>query len=144
MSESPASQDQDPAEPWRQLRASLEGESGGEEALSWRRMVLALMAELEGSGSDGMFRVERVGERLVFSVAEGRQIGEEPHLALTFLPEDQSVKVAYGRGDAEGKAPLIEAWVSAAVAGQVTAGGLRRLWTEGRPGVPMPEELLRA
>ena len=134
---------QDPVEPWRQLRASLEGDSG-EGALPRKRMVLALMAELEASGLAGLFRVVRVGERLVFSVAEGGQAGEHPHVALTFLPEDQSVKVAYGRGDSESKAPLIEAWVSAAVAVQVTAGGLRRLWTETRPDVPMPEELLRA
>ena len=102
---------------------------------------MAVVTELAGGGLTGIFRAARTADRLVFSTSEHGQLADEPRVTLTFLPEDETVKVAYGRGDIESRAPWIEAWVSATVAGQVTLGALRRLWTETKPGVPLPEEL---
>ena len=132
---------QDPAASWRQVRASLEAGQDEGDALPWKRIVLAVVTELGEGGVDRLFWLKRVGDRLVLCVLEGGEAADEPRVTLTFLPEDQTVKVAYGRGDIEAKAPMIEAWVSAAVAVQVTMGGLRRLWTESKPGAPMPEAL---
>ena len=140
----PESSPEDNATAWRQLRATVEELPGSKDPAPWRGMVLAFLADLEGFGLPALLRVERVGDRLVFSLPEAENPTDTPRVALSFLPEDQTVKVAYYRGDSEVKAPLIEAWVSAPAAVQVTFGALRRLWTETRPALPMPEELQRA
>ena len=64
-----------------------------------------------------------------------------PRVTLEFHSGEQTVRIAYGRTDLASHAPLLDAWVSAPVAVQVTLGALRRLWTETRPTLPMPGEL---
>ena len=133
----------DHAESWRQLRASLEAGPGDKGALPWKGMGLSFLSELEGFGLPPLLRVARVADRLVFSLPDMEGLADAPRVTLTFLPGDHTVQVAYSRWDIESKAPLIDAQVSASAAVQVACGALRRLWTETRPALPIPEELRR-
>ena len=134
----------DHAASWRQLRASLEVGPGGQGSSAWQGMAIKLLSELDGFGLASLLRVTRVADRLALALAGTENPEDAPRVTLTFLPEDQTVRVAYSRWNIETKAPLIEAWVSAPVAVQVTFGTLRRLWTETHPTLPLPEELRRA
>ena len=93
------------------------------------------------SGLTAFFRVGHAGQHVVFSTADLHGPGPAPRVTLEFHPGEQTVRIAYGRTDLASHAPLLDAWVSAPVAVQVTLGALRRLWTETRPTVPMPQEL---
>ena len=131
----------DNAASWRQLRAAIGEGSGDAPGAPWQKMARALVADLEGFGLMPLFRAACSKDRLVFTTAEHDLLASEPRVTLTFVIEDQTVRVAYSRADIEIKEPLIEAWVSAPVAVRVTLGALRRLWTETRPALPMPAEL---
>ena len=131
------------AESWQQLRVRIEEDSDDVRRAPWQELARQVLSELEKLGMGPLFRVGMSRSHVIFSTAEHHGLKNEPRVTLGFLPETQEVRIAYSKADIEVQAPLIEAWVSAAVAGQVTAGGLRRLWTETRPDVPMPEELLR-
>ena len=132
---------EDPAESWRQIQAFIKERPDDADWSGWKGMARGVIAELAQLGLTAFFRVGQAGHHVVFSMADLHVPGPVPRVTLEFHPGPQTVRIAYGRTDLASHAPLLDAWVSAPVAVQVTLGALRRLWTETRPVVPMPKEL---
>ena len=132
---------QNHAESWRQIRAFLDEPPGDADGRQWQGMARSIVVELEKLGLPGWFRVDGSARQVILSTAESLGPDSGPRVTLEFQPAQQTVRIAYGHSDLAARAPLLDAWVSAPTAVQVTLGALRRLWTETRPTVPMPEEL---
>lgn len=129
------------AESWREIQNFIKGLPEDTEWLRWKAMARTVISDLEKLGLATLFWVGGSGEYVVFALVDPHRLAAEPRVTLGFQPEQQTVRVAYSRSDLREKEPLIEAWVSVSSAVMVTLGALRRLWTETRPAVPMPEGL---
>ena len=129
------------AESWQQLRKFIEEFPGNARSSAWKQMAGGVVSELERRGLIPLFRAGKSMQHVIFSTSDHHGLRDEPRVTLEFQPEQQEVRIAYSKADIRFHEPLIEAWVSAPVALQVTLGALRRLWTETWPAQPMPEEL---
>jgi hypothetical protein len=104
-------------------------------------MVRHVVSGLEARGLAAFFRIGQSMHHIIFSTLDHHRLTSEPRVTLEFHPKEQTVRVAYSCANLYFNEPLSEESVPVVAAVPSTLSYLRRLWSETRPSIPIPDAL---
>lgn len=108
---------------------------------TWKPMVRDIVSTLEARGLAPLFRIGQSMHHIIFSTLDHHRLTSEPRVTLEFLPKEQIVRVAYGRANLYFSEPLSQERVAPSFAVPSILGYLRRLWSETKPDIQIPDAL---
>jgi hypothetical protein len=128
-------------ESWRQIHGFITEFPDDDYWSKWKPMVRGVVSELEVRGLAPLFRIGQSMHHIIFSTVDHHRLSSEPRVALEFLPKEQIVRVAYLCANLYFSEPLSEERVPPTAAMPCVLRYLRRLWSETKPNIQMPDAL---
>jgi hypothetical protein len=131
----------DNLESWRQI-GEFVGEFPDDAYWSnWKPMVRSVFSDLEARELAKYFRVGQSMHHIIFSTQDDHRLVSEARVTLEFHPMEQTVRVAYSRSNLYFSDPILQETVPISAAVSSTLVYLRRLWSETKPTVAIPDAL---
>lgn len=134
----------DNIESWQDIQRFIAEFPDDDHWTIWKIMVREVVSGLEAKGLAPLFRIGQSMHHIVFSTLDSHELFTEPRVTLEFLPDEKLVRVAYSRTNLYFDEPLSEERVFISTAVPSTLNYLRRLWSETKPNISMPNVLLAA
>ena len=128
-------------ESWRQIHEFIAKFPDDDYWSKWKPMVRGVVSELEVRGLAPLFRIGQSMHHIIFSTVDHHRLSSEPRVTLEFLPKEQNVRVAYSSANLYFSEPLSEERVTSSAAVPCILRYLRRLWSETKPDIQMPDAL---
>jgi hypothetical protein len=131
----------DKLESWQQIHEFIDEFPDDAYWSKWKPMVRHVVSGLEARGLAAFFRIGQSMHHIIFSTLDHHRLTSEPRVTLEFHPKEQTVRVAYSCANLYFNEPLSEESVPVVAAVPSTLSYLRRLWSETRPSIPIPDAL---
>jgi hypothetical protein len=134
----------DNLESWQDIQQFIAEFPDGDYWSKWKPMARGVVSELEARGLAPLFRIGQSMHHIILSTLDSHRLTSEPRVTLEFHPKEQRVRVAYSCANLYFNEALSEESVSLVAALQTMLGYLRRLWSETKPAIPIPDALKSA
>jgi hypothetical protein len=110
----------------------------------WKPMVRGVVSALEAHGLAPLFRIGQSMHHIILSTLDSHRLTSEPRVTLEFHPKEQTVRVEYSCANLYFSEALSEESVPLVAALPTTLGYLRRLWSETKSAIAIPDALKSA
>ena len=104
-------------------------------------MVLDVVSVLDARCLAPVFRIGQSMHHIIFLTRDHHQLTSSPRVTLSFLPKEQTVRVTYSCANLHLSEPLSQETMPFSQAVPCILRYLRRLWSETKPALPIPEGL---
>jgi hypothetical protein len=131
----------DNVESWQDIQLFIAEYPDDDYWSKWKPMVRDVISKLEARGLVPLFRVGQSMHHVLISTLDHHQLTSEPRVTLEFHPKEQTVRVAYAYSNLWFKEPISQETIPISSAMPSILGYLRRLWSEAKPGTPIPDGL---
>jgi hypothetical protein len=131
----------DNLESWQDIQQFIAEYPDDDYWSKWKPMARTIVSELEACGLAPLFRVGQSMHHIVFSTLDHHRLSSEPRVTLELLPNEHIVRVAFSRANLWFSEPLSEDRIEPSLAAATALQYLRRLWTETKPDIQIPDAL---
>ncbi len=104
-------------------------------------MAREVVTALDARGLTEHFRLGQSMHQIIFSTSDHHGLTTEPRVTLEFCPKEQQVRVAYSHANIGFNEPDSEERVDVPTATSCALRYLRRLWSETRSDIQIPDAL---
>jgi hypothetical protein len=131
----------DNVESWQDIQLFIAEYPDDDYWSKWKPMVRGVVSMLEARDLVPLFRIGQSMHHVLISTLDHHLLTSESRVTLEFHPKEQTVRVTYSCSNLWFNEPLSQETIPISSAMPSILGYLRRLWSETKPGTPIPDGL---
>ena len=131
----------DITESWQQIHEFVDEFPDDAYWSTWKPMVLHVVSSLELRGLVPLFRIGQSMHQILFSTLDHHRLTSQPRVTLEFRPQDRTIRIAYSYSNIDFNEPISPETIPISACMPSILAYLRRLWSETKPSIPIPDEL---